>query len=57
MGCDGIWEVKTSQEVIDFVDERITNDVPIKEIIEELMDEVCSDDCTKDQSLGCDNMT
>jgi len=57
MGCDGIWEVKSSQEVVDFIDDKLANEVPIKEIIEELLDEICSDDWTKDQSLGCDNMT
>ena len=57
MGWDGIWEVKSSQEVVDFIDDRLSTDVPIQEIAEELLDQICSDDWTKDQSLGWDNMT
>ena len=57
MGCDGIWEVKSSQEVVDYIDDKLADKTPIEEIIESLMDEICSDDWTKDQSLGCDNMT
>lgn len=57
MGWDGIWEVKSSQDVIDFVDDRLSNNTSIEDIVKELLDECCSEDCTKDQSLGWDNMT
>jgi len=44
MGCDGLWEVKTSQEVVDFIDDKLSNDIPLQEIVEELLNEVCSKD-------------
>ena len=57
MAWDGVWEVKNSQEVVDFVDERLSNEMSIDDIVKELLDEVWSDDWMKDQNLGCDNMT
>jgi len=57
MAWDGVWEVKNSQEVIDFVDERLSQEMALEDIVKELLDEVWSDDCMKDQSLGWDNIS
>lgn len=57
MACDGIWEVKSSQEIVDFVYERIRKDMKLTKIIEELFDSLISVDYTVTQGLGCDNMS
>lgn len=57
MACDGIWEVKTSQEIVDFVYERIKKDMKTSKIVEELLDSLLSADYTVTQGLGCDNMS
>jgi protein phosphatase 1G len=57
MACDGIWEVKTSQEIVDFVYERMKKDMKLSKIVEELLDSLLSTDYTVTQGLGCDNMS
>ena len=58
MGCDGIYESKTSQEMITFFRKDFdSNGGKIKETIEKLLEDCCSPDYTKTEGLGCDNMT
>ena len=57
MAWDGIWEVKTSQEIVDFIYERIKKDMKLSKIVEELLDSLISPDYTVTQGLGCDNMS
>lgn len=58
MGCDGIYESKTSQEIIEFFRKEFSsNGGKIKESIEKLLDSICSPDYVKTEGLGCDNMT
>lgn len=58
MGCDGIYESKTSQQMVDFFrNEFEHNGGKIKESIEKLLDTSCSPDYMKTEGLGCDNMT
>lgn len=73
IACDGLWEVMTSQEVIDFVSHGLrgirgdfpsspdsTSSAPpssISELIGKLLDVACSDDVGKTEGLGGDNLT
>ena len=59
LACDGIWELKSSQDVVDFVYARMKAHPGIKlsKIVEELLDDIISPDYTETQGLGCDNMT
>lgn len=58
MGCDGIYESKTSHEMISFFNKELeTNKGDIKLCIEKLLDTSCSTDYMKTEGLGCDNMT
>lgn len=61
IACDGIWNVLSSQEVVDFISERIKQDQngktrPLSSIVEELLDHCLAPDTSGD-GTGCDNMT
>ncbi|XP_055911797.1 probable protein phosphatase 2C T23F11.1 [Eupeodes corollae] len=56
LACDGIWDVMTNQEVIDFCRERIASGKYPEEICEELMTHCLAPDCQMG-GLGGDNMT
>ena len=38
MGCDGIWEIKQNQEMVEWVRRRLDNKKPLDAILEELLD-------------------
>eukprot|EP00930_Biecheleria_cincta_P003408 TRINITY_DN104342_c0_g1_i1.p1 TRINITY_DN104342_c0_g1~~TRINITY_DN104342_c0_g1_i1.p1 ORF type:complete len:426 (+),score=64.96 TRINITY_DN104342_c0_g1_i1:107-1279(+) len=57
LACDGIWDVKSSQEVCSFIRRRLINKIPISMAIEQLLDSCCTPDPKKTQGLGADNMS
>eukprot|EP00929_Paragymnodinium_shiwhaense_P041287 TRINITY_DN21466_c0_g1_i1.p1 TRINITY_DN21466_c0_g1~~TRINITY_DN21466_c0_g1_i1.p1 ORF type:complete len:435 (+),score=106.39 TRINITY_DN21466_c0_g1_i1:140-1444(+) len=57
LACDGIWDVKSNQEVCKFFRQRILRGQPLEKAVEDLMDECLASDPKKSQGLGCDNMT
>nr|XP_032631098.1 protein phosphatase 1G isoform X2 [Chelonoidis abingdonii] len=62
IACDGIWNVMSSQEVVDFIQAKISQkdengDLrPLSSIVEELLDQCLAPDTSGD-GTGCDNMT
>ncbi|KAJ7341440.1 hypothetical protein JRQ81_005535 [Phrynocephalus forsythii] len=62
IACDGIWNVMSSQEVVDFVQSKITqkgedgHPRSLSSIAEELLD-CCLAPDTSGDGTGCDNMT
>ncbi|CAL8147541.1 unnamed protein product [Orchesella dallaii] len=56
LACDGVWNSMTSQEVVDFVDQRLVQNKPLPKICEELFDACLAPDTCGD-GTGCDNMT
>jgi len=56
LACDGIWDVLSNEEVLEFVRERIAQKIAPEIICEELMTRCLAPDCQMG-GLGCDNMT
>lgn len=56
LACDGIWDVMTSQQCVDFVRQRLAAGMPPSDVCCELCDACCAED-TGGSGLGCDNMS
>lgn len=61
LACDGIWDVKTNEEVVKFVQARCYDDgrtiANMQKGMEALLDDCCAEDTAQNGGLGCDNMT
>lgn len=55
LGCDGIWECLTNQQICDFVQEKIKEKKAVGPAVESLLDKILANDTST--GLGCDNMT
>lgn len=56
LACDGIWDVMTNEEVVEFVRSRVGNGMEPEDICEDLMTR-CLAPNGQMGGLGCDNMT
>ncbi|XP_050434755.1 probable protein phosphatase 2C T23F11.1 [Adelges cooleyi] len=56
LACDGIWDVMTNEEVVEFVRFRVSNGMEPEDICEDLMTR-CLAPNGQMGGLGCDNMT
>ncbi|XP_065838341.1 probable protein phosphatase 2C T23F11.1 [Oscarella lobularis] len=56
LGCDGIWDVLTNVEAVEFVRSRISQNMELCQICEELLTRCLAPD-SRLGSIGCDNMT
>ncbi len=63
MACDGVWDVLSNQEAVDFVRERLPDGgaratpAQLAEICEAVMDRCLSPDAQQNGGVGTDNMT
>jgi len=55
MGCDGIWETKSNQELVEFCRTKLRNKESLKSTLEDLLDMILAPDTSN--GFGCDNMT
>ena len=56
LACDGIWDVMTNQQAVDFVRDRLRQGVPLAQICEQACD-FCLAPSTEGSGIGCDNMS
>lgn len=56
LGCDGIWELLTTEQICEFVNKNIDNpEVPMTKLAENLLDIMIATDTS--EGVGCDNMS
>eukprot|EP00731_Ephydatia_muelleri_P038107 Em0655g6a len=56
LACDGIWDVMSNKEVVDFVRQKISEQMKPAQICESILDHCLAPDCRLG-GVGCDNMT
>jgi serine/threonine protein phosphatase PrpC len=56
LACDGVWDMLTSQECVNFIAQRISSK-PLTVIAEEVLDRCLAPDIASSGGLGCDNTT
>lgn len=57
IGCDGIWETKSNEEMVEYIYDKLKTGKPLKEILNDLLEDIISPDYTQTGGVGCDNMT
>jgi protein phosphatase 2C family protein 2/3 len=57
LACDGVFELMTSEQVVDFVRVRLAHNVPISRIAESLVEEGCTKNPRLTLGRGTDNQT
>lgn len=55
LACDGVWDVMTSQQVVDFIRENLNNEAKLSTVCEKLLSKCLAPSTTFGE--GCDNMT
>lgn len=55
--CDGVWDVMSNTEVVEFIRRRIIFQMEAVTICEELITRCLAPDCQMGFGVGCDNMT
>eukprot|EP00340_Litonotus_pictus_P005593 CAMPEP_0170515582 /NCGR_PEP_ID=MMETSP0209-20121228/1993_1 /TAXON_ID=665100 ORGANISM="Litonotus pictus, Strain P1" /NCGR_SAMPLE_ID=MMETSP0209 /ASSEMBLY_ACC=CAM_ASM_000301 /LENGTH=289 /DNA_ID=CAMNT_0010800137 /DNA_START=161 /DNA_END=1031 /DNA_ORIENTATION=+ len=59
IGCDGVYDCLTNQEICDFINSRFKKNPNIKlgKILEEMLDQILAPDIYTETGVGCDNMS
>ena len=57
MGCDGIWERKSNEEMVEYVYDKLKAGKSLKDTVSELLLDTIAPSIAETQGIGCDNMT
>jgi serine/threonine protein phosphatase PrpC len=55
IGCDGIWETKSTKDICEFARDQINEKVELSKIVESILDMVIAKETI--EGFGCDNMS
>lgn len=55
--CDGVFELKTSQQAVDHVSASLSAGKPLTQAVEDLVDDCCSPSLVQTAGLGSDNVS
>eukprot|EP01026_Neomeris_dumetosa_P067534 TRINITY_DN6586_c0_g2_i8.p1 TRINITY_DN6586_c0_g2~~TRINITY_DN6586_c0_g2_i8.p1 ORF type:complete len:369 (-),score=50.28 TRINITY_DN6586_c0_g2_i8:571-1677(-) len=57
LACDGVWDVMSNDDVVNFVRTRLQQSRNLQDIISELLDNCLAADPKEARGVGCDNIT
>jgi len=57
LACDGVWDVMSNQDVVDFVAQRLDQGMEPAQIACAMLDACLANDPKEARGIGCDNMT
>lgn len=55
MGCDGTWELLTTENICKEIEEMNANQTPLKNVVEHMLDKMIAPDTS--DGIGCDNLS
>ena len=57
LGCDGVWELQSIQQVCDFIKAELGSERRLSDVVGDLLEAACSPNIKQASGLGLDNLT